>query len=329
MVAILKNGSFIISLDFELFWGYIDTDSLEKHKGRMQKTRRAVLELIDVFEENNIKVTWSTVGMLMLEDADDLKRVIRDFEIPEYGDERLNNYKTFMELLSHEEYSDDVFFASKLVEKLKAAQHQSIGTHTFSHYYCLEKGQTDKDLGKDLSIAMAVAEESGIKAESIVFPRNQYRTGSLSLLRDYGILSYRGNPDQYIYKTRLVDNLAIRAAHLLDTYWNIAGHITHTAPEMENGLYNIKASRFLRPLTNRNMPFKKLQLRRIKNEMSYAAKNNHYYHLWWHPHNFSGLTKENIRFLQEIINHFKYLNETYNFSSESIESYVEKVKTNV
>ncbi|SOC37684.1 polysaccharide deacetylase [Salinicoccus kekensis] len=325
----MKDGSFIISLDFELFWGYIDCESLEKHRARMQKTRRVVAELINVFEENDIKVTWSTVGMLMLESADDLKRLLRDVEVPDYEDAKLNNYNTFEALLSHSEYSDEVFFASELVEQLKASRYQTIGTHTFSHYYCLEKGQTNEDFRKDLSIAMAVAEKKDIGVESIVFPRNQYDAGTLALLRNYGIRSYRGNPDQFIYRTRPSDNLAIRAGHLLDTYWNIAGHITHPVPETEDGLYNIKASRFLRPLTKRNMRFKKLQLRRIKNEMSHAAEHGLYYHLWWHPHNFSGLTDENISFLKEIINHFKNLNETYNFSSDSMESYVEKVRANV
>lgn len=327
MVIALKNGSFIISLDFELFWGYIDSESLDRHRARMQETRLVVSKLIDVFEHNNMKVTWSTVGMLMLQNSDDLKRIVRDFDIPDYKDPSLDNYKSFMQLLSHEEYSDDVFFASELVEKLKSTKYQDIGTHTFSHYYCLEKGQTNDDFRKDLSIAIAVAEQNDINVGSIIFPRNQYNSDSLALLGKYGIVSYRGNPEQYIYRTRPSDNLVIRACRLLDTYWNITGKITHPVPKASGGLYNIKSSRFFRPLTRRNHRFKSLLLKRIKNEMTHAAKNNRYYHLWWHPHNFSGATEENFKLLQEIINHFKRLNEVYNFSSESMESYVEKVKT--
>lgn len=324
----MNHGSFIISLDFELFWGYIDSESLGRHRTRMQKTRRVVSELIEVFEHNNIKVTWSTVGMLMLQNSDDLKRVATEFELPVYKNPRLNNYNTFMDLLSDEEYIGDVFFASELVEKLKASKHQDIGTHTFSHYYCLEKGQTTDDFRKDLAIAVEIANRNKINIGSIIYPRNQYDADALAVLRDYNINSYRGNPEQYIYKTRREDNLMIRALHLLDTYWNIAGSITHSVPADDGRLYNIKASRFLRQLTKKNMPFKRLQLRRIKNEMTHAAKRNHYYHLWWHPHNFSEMTEENIRFLQDILDHFKHLNQTYNFSSESMESYGGKVKAN-
>ena len=32
--------------------------------------------------------------------------------------------------------------------------------------------------------------------------------------------------------------------------------------------------------------FKKLKMKRIKAQMTYAAKNDKLFHLWWHPHNF-------------------------------------------
>lgn len=322
----MNNGSFIISLDFELFWGFIDSERLTQQKKRLQHTRTVVTDLIRFFEKNNMKVTWSTVGILMLEGSDDLNKIMNENSLPNYKNPKFNNYKIFNKLLSEKNYTDDVFFASELVEQLKASNFQDIGTHTFSHYFCLEKGQTKEDFIKDLSLSMHVANQNNISIKSIIFPRNQYTDEYLSELPDYGINIYRGNPDQFIYKTRREDNLIIRALHLLDTYLNIAGNITHPSPNSDNNLYNIKASRFLRPLTGKNYRFKILQLRRIKNEMTHAAKNNRYYHLWWHPHNFSGSTEENFKFLQEIINHFKHLNDIYNFSSESMESYVEKVK---
>ncbi|WP_415735757.1 polysaccharide deacetylase family protein [Lacicoccus alkaliphilus] len=326
MVVELDNGSLIISLDFELFWGYIDSDSMGRQLTRMKHTRTAASDLIDFFEVNDVKVTWATVGFLMLDGADALMEVMRGDDLPAYKHPRFDNYQTFREALTHEDYTGDLFFAPELVGKLSDSKHQDIGTHTASHYYCLEKGQTQAELDKDVSIAVDIAAQHDICIKSIVFPRNQYDSGALSILRNHGIDIYRGNPDHFIYKTRREDNLLIRALHLLDNYVNIAGSITHPPPLPEAGLYNMKASRFLRPMSRRNHRFRKLQLRRIKNEMTHAAKNNLYYHLWWHPHNFSGCTAENFQFLEEIIDHFKYLKQTYHFSSESMESYVEKVK---
>ena len=39
------------------------------------------------------------------------------------------------------------------------------------------------------------------------------------------------------------------------------------------------------------------------------------YHLWWHPHNFGINQLENFAFLEEILVHYRYLNEKYGFTS--------------
>jgi hypothetical protein len=49
--------------------------------------------------------------------------------------------------------------------------------------------------------------------------------------------------------------------------------------------------------------------------MSYAAKRNLVYHLWWHPHNFGKNLDSNLNMLTEILNHYTYLNKKYNFTS--------------
>jgi hypothetical protein len=52
--------------------------------------------------------------------------------------------------------------------------------------------------------------------------------------------------------------------------------------------------------------------------MSYAAKKNKNYHLWWHPHNFGEDVENNKKQLLEIIEHYKFLKEKYNFSSANM-----------
>ncbi|WP_462420287.1 polysaccharide deacetylase family protein [Salinicoccus sp. Marseille-QA3877] len=322
----MKNGSFIISLDFELFWGVLDCEDYRRNLNRFRHTRSVIEDLIDVFEKNAIRVTWSTVGLLMMNDAMELKNIQPGILAPSYKNEKLNNYKTYSIIHDTDEYTDDVFFARELVTILKESKYQDIGTHTFSHYYSLEEGQTIEQFNNDLMLAGNLADHIGISLTSIVFPRNQYDYSYIEQLENHNINIFRGNPEKFIYKTRKEDNFFIRALHLIDTYLNIAGNITHTNVGSHEKIFNIKASRFLRPVNRTSHPFKKLQLKRIKDEMTHAAKNNHYYHLWWHPHNFSRFTEENFMFLQSIIEHFNYLNKTYHFSSESMESYVEKVR---
>src|SRR5699024_5761212 len=322
----MKNGSFIISLDFELFWGVLDCEDYLSNLTRFKHTRSVIEGLIDIFEKNAIRVTWSTVGILMMDGSEELKNMQSDILTPTYTDQELNNYRTFSILRDADEYTDDVFFARELVTLLKESKYQDIGTHTFSHYYCLEEGQTVEQFNNDLTLAGKAADQIGVSLTSIVFPRNQYSNDYIKKLKTHNINIFRGNPEKFIYKTRKKDSLFIRALHLIDTYFNIAGNVTPIHPGPNEEIYNVKASRFLRPMSKDGRLFKNLQLRRIKNEMTYAAQHNHFYHLWWHPHNFSRFTEENFMFLQSIIEHFEYLNKTYHFSSESMESYVEKVR---
>lgn len=322
----MENGSFIISLDFELFWGVLDCQDYVSHLSRFKHTRSVIDALIETFENNAIRATWSTVGLLMITGSEELEGIRPTINGPAYSNGLLDNYKSFFRILETDAYTDDVFFALPIVMALKDSQYQDIGTHTFSHYYCLEDGQTLEAFNEDLALAKRTASLYGIPLRSIVFPRNQYNPQYIQQLTVHDINIFRGNPEQFIYKTRREDNLFIRFLHLIDTYLNIAGNITHRNPSGAETVYNIKASRFLRPMSKTGRLFKKLQLRRIKNEMTYAAKNHHYYHLWWHPHNFSSYTEENFLFLNEIIAHFEYLRKTYHFSSESMESYLEKVR---
>jgi len=52
--------------------------------------------------------------------------------------------------------------------------------------------------------------------------------------------------------------------------------------------------------------------------MTYAAKNGLMYHLWWHPHNFGNNIEENFNTLKSILEHFRFLNEKYNFESKTM-----------
>lgn len=324
----MDRGCFIVSLDFELFWGILDSVEYEANINRIDLTRTIILDLIKIFEENKIKVTWSTVGLLMLKNKNEMENLEKDIKMPSYYDLKYNNYINFKNLNSQNLINENVFFANEITTKLNSTIYQTIGTHTFSHYYCLESGQTEEEFSADLRLVKHIAKRNNIEIKSIVFPRNQYSNKYLKMLNEYDIHIFRGNPNHFIYKPRKKSNLLIRALRLMDTYLNIVGKIVHPHISSKEEQFNVTASRFLRPLNNTNKFLRKLQLIRIKNEMTHAAKNNMFYHLWWHPHNFSKSPDENIEMLLGIIQHFKQLQKTYNFSSESMESYVEQVKDN-
>ncbi|MCG1008439.1 polysaccharide deacetylase family protein [Salinicoccus sp. ID82-1] len=322
----MKNGTFIISVDFELYWGYLGFTDYDKCVDRFYLTRDVASKMIETFEKNEMKVTWATVGLLMLEGDKELSRMKPRILKPSYKRREIDNYYNYENLLKEKNFCEGVFFASDIVDELKNSDYQTIGTHTFSHYLCLEEGQTEKEFFNDLQMAKEVSDDRNIEMKSIVFPRNQFNSEHLEIIKAYDISIFRGTPEHFIYKPRSTHNYFIRGLRLVDLYFNITGNHTHPHPDSSEELFDIKASRFLRPLKRTNGIVRNLQLRRIKNEMTAAAKKNHYYHLWWHPHNFSVSPEENFKFLEEIITHYKVLEEKYGFSSESMESYVEKVK---
>ena len=52
--------------------------------------------------------------------------------------------------------------------------------------------------------------------------------------------------------------------------------------------------------------------------MTFAAKNNRSYHLWWHPHNFGNNPQQCLAELAIILTHYTALNQQYGFQSMSM-----------
>src|SRR5690606_37691983 len=102
------------------------------------------------------------------------------------------------------------------IRQIAATPGQEIATHTLSHYYTLEEGQTLEAFEADLGAALEIASRHGIDIRSIVFPRNQYSSDHLDVCRQRGIRSYRGNPKSWAYEaTGKVGQTKVRRAFRL------------------------------------------------------------------------------------------------------------------
>jgi hypothetical protein len=309
--------TFIISLDFELFWGVRDKRGIESYKNHLLGVRNAVPELLKIFAKNGIHATWATVGFIFFKDFDKLVEELPE-SLPEYTNKNLSPYLYFNELKKTDPV---VLFAPGLIEEIDKTPGQEIATHTFSHYYCLENGQTASDFYNDLKAAVHIAEQNNFKLKSLVFPRNQWKKEYLAFLNKLDINCYRGNEKGWMY--RASDNKGQspikRACRLLDAYLNISGHHIYSIDEcIVEKPNNFPSSRFLRPYSQKLAFLDGLKLKRIKNSMTYAAKNNRIYHLWWHPHNFGMNLKENTKFLMKILSHYKMLEQRYGMESKNM-----------
>lgn len=311
------TGIFTISLDFELYWGIRDKRTVESCKENLKGVQVAIKRMLELFERYEIHATWATVGMLFASNKDELQSYLPERE-PNYLNSELNPYHY---INSTPNLEHDYHFASELIDLILKYRHQEIGTHSFSHYYCLEKGQVVEDFQSDIKAAINIAKSKEVSLKSFVFPRNQWNGNYLKVLNDCGIDCYRGNEEGWLYKA--VDESGQyqfrRAARLLDAYLNISG--THSYPLKtiaKSKPYNIPSSRFLRPYSKKLSILENLRKKRILNGVKHAAKKKELFHLWWHPHNFGVNIGENIAFLEDILAFYAEMKSKYGMRSLSM-----------
>lgn len=313
----LEYGVLTISLDFELYWGVRDQRSIEEYKTNLDGVREAVPEILRLFERHKVHATWATVGFLFFSNFQNLKQHT-PAKLPSYTLKKLSPYN-YIDALpgAYEKYH----FAPDLIDLIMGYEGQEIGSHTFSHYYCLEEGQSLEEFENDLHSSVEIARSKGIDLRSLIFPRNQYNTDYLPSLTKFGIRSFRGNEENWFNKASgsKVNQFFLlwkRAVRLLDNYIKLSRHNTYEIADcIREKPYNFPSSRFLRAYSAKLSFFERLKLKRIKDSMTYAANHNEIYHLWWHPHNFGTHLDKNLHLLEEILKHYDVLHNRQNMIS--------------
>jgi peptidoglycan/xylan/chitin deacetylase (PgdA/CDA1 family) len=312
-------GALVISLDFELHWGVRDKCAPDgPYRENLLGARKAIPQILDLFAEFEIAATWATVGFLFAEsprERDEFSPALR----PQYADKRLDPYA---EPTGESEDDDPLHYAASLIARIAKYAKQEIATHTFSHYYCQEPGETREAFAADLSSAMAIARRRGIEVRSIVFPRNQFRPGYESILKQAGVVCYRGNEPHWMYqpRPRSKETFAVRAPRLLDHYVSLSGSKVIGWDEIlqPSGLCDVRSSMFLRPYSTQRKSLESIRLRRITSGLRAAAEQRGIFHLWWHPHNFGVNTRENLDFLRNVLEVFASCRRTYGMRSLSM-----------
>ncbi|GAB3535581.1 polysaccharide deacetylase family protein [Pontibacter brevis] len=320
---------FTISLDFELYWGIFDRVPLEKKVQYFENTRQVIPEMLSRFEREQVQVTWATVGMLFAEDWGDWT-AFKPEVAPTYENQLLSSYR-LKDLYAGKPGLNSCFFASDLVNQIQNTPYQEMATHTFSHYYCREAGQTVEQFRSDLQAAKAIAARKGIDLHSMVFPRNQLNDSYLQVCAAEGIKTVRSNPVDWFWDMDVKERLVKRIFRSADAYVPIGAKTSYklSSLELKEGLpLAIPASRLLRPVHPKYKFLNRLRLKRILGEMTAAAKSNECYHLWWHPHNFGDSPRQSLQDLVVILNHFKILKQKYGMVSKSMLGIYDHIKNN-
>jgi len=310
----IKTPFFTISLDFELLWGIFSEASLETYGANILGGRNSIPKILSLFKSYKIHATWGVVAMASFENKKELMNFLPDIK-PNYVNYNVDPYR-YLNNVGENESEDPYHFGYSLLRQITDVEGMEIGSHTFSHFYCLEE-HNEGAFKADLEAASASFERLDIDTKSLIFCRNQYSEKHLNVARDAGFTAYRGNEDHYLHRPRRKHALPVRAARLADAYVNISGNHLSTPNATLKGLVNIPSSRFLRPTLN-NKYLENLRLNRIKSSMLEAAQKNKGFHLWWHPHNFGKDPLENIGFLTNILTYYEFLSGKYGMQSLSM-----------
>lgn len=303
----MTNAKFVISLDFELFWGVSDTQTVSSYGRNVLGEWEAIPRMLALFCQHGLRVTWATVGMVMCRNYRHW-RDLRPALLPAYTRANLSPYAMDHLVKEHAR----LFFARPLVEQILATQGQELGTHTYSHFYCAEAGAMPEQFAADLACARDGAADLGVNLRSLVLPRNQIVDEFLAVLPRIGIQVFRGNTQHWLYQNghAVAGGIAGRLARFADACLPLSGDRTVHEQHRE-GVVNLPGSLFLYPWCARRRVLSAMRLRRLKQCMTRAAQTGGVFHLWWHPHNFGVNLEQNLALLEMVLRHYRVLADTY------------------
>lgn len=343
------NGIFTISLDFELHWGGFEKWPLADSGFRVPgsrytfppatynqyflNTRVIIPKMLALFEQHSAHVTWAGVGMLMHKDKDSL---VNNFPAlrPTYKHDELSAYSFIDNYgIGNNEEEDPFHYADSLVKMIRNTKNQELGSHSFSHYYCNEEGQTVDQFRADLQAAQKAAAAYGVTLRSLVFPRNQFNDAYLKICWEEGFDSVRSNPLDWFWHidSALDESFWKRLNRGVDAYFPLGKQNTYALQSIKfrKGFpICLPASRLLRPYRPSEWILNDLKIKRIEREMIKAARTKEVYHLWWHPHNFGNHDHGNMEGLERILACFDHCKKEYGMKGMTMGEITDVVKKN-
>lgn len=307
----MNKSCLIVSLDFELFWGMQDGWELSEYEANILGGREAIPQMLELFQKHGIHATWATVGFLFGKDEEEIRYYFPK-QMPAYEKPALSAYRCFGSIGCDED-SAPCYYGASLVEQIAAVPGQEIGSHTFSHYYCREAGQTTEQFRADMEAAKAIGKAHGFDLKSVVLPRNQCEPEYTKILTSLGFTSYRDEENDWIHEKIKFRSL-MRILRLADVYLPLTGQGGYE-PKIENGIVNLVGSRMYKPYFKPLAFLEDLKNRRIKHQMFHAAKTGKTFHLWWHPHNVGVRTDFHMKQLEDIFSYYDELKVKYGMRS--------------
>jgi len=229
--------------------------------------------------------------------------------------------------IAHDQYIHElikrhpkVFFAPDLVNAILDQGSQELGSHSFGHFDCLDEFACVDGFSNDIDLFRIISSQFGIKAKSFVFPRNNISDLYICELEKNKFKCFRSNHSHFLYANGHDVKLGSfgRLLRFADSYFPISRKKNILINNAGFGINALPADLFLRPWSNLLSSCDILKVKRIKDKMTFNAKNGVDFHLWWHPHNFGINLEKNIFVLRHILQHYQGLEKQYGMCSISM-----------
>lgn len=282
-----------------------------EYEEQLLRTRELVIpRLLGLFDAYGIHATWATVGLLMFESTE-AQNAGRPAIEPNYADPSLSSFE-YLGSAQTDESTDPSRLGASIVRQILTHEGQEIGSHSFSHYYCLEDGQTAEAFEADLAAWSSAAATFEVEPRSLCFARNQHDGSAVQTCKKSGFLAYRGTEPAWFYQSisESHNTLLRKLLKRLDTYVGITSHHCPTIDEIaKSSPFDVASSRFFRSYHAQLKALEPLKMRRIRSGMTHAARNGGVYHLWWHPQDFAVDTELNFSAIESVFDRFAELRE--------------------
>lgn len=288
----MNRGCFVVSLDTELAWGWIDRPEVGDLYPLWERTRNAVDGLLRLFERYRIPATWAFVGRLLERKAGwgstaessargsrlDRRALYRDPAVnsPE------NSYLCGPDLL-------EAVLASPVAHE--------VGSHSYDHVVFGDPSCSRAMARDDLRAFVSVSREWGIAPHSFVYPRNSI--GHRDVLAEMGFRTYRGPDVSWFDRWPRPIRRVLRRIDLLCA---LPPGVSTPAID-RHGLVRIPGHLFFRiPHRGLERHFPPARLvAKAKKGIRRAAEAGAVFHLWFHPFNFGHRTEQHLAALEDVL----------------------------
>lgn len=274
-----QSSYFLLSLDTELAWGYFDCFNPKNFSKDGGQERQSIYDLLDIFREFNIHVTWGLVGHLFYEKCEKCEICpVKKWE---------GQHASFSQIY---DTASPLWYGPDLIDAiLDENEMHEIAFHGYTHRVFNEKTMSRDEARLEIEEWLRLAQRKEITPRSVIFPRNVI--GHLDLFKEYGFTCYRGDELQPEISAIPVLGRGVKRYHrYLSSFIRAPGY--HIEESQFQSLLNIPSTQHLFGYEQEvsswvnTLNLHKLNIQTVTDGIRKSTREKKIFHLRAHPNDF-------------------------------------------